>query len=79
MNKKAELNKSMAKSTSKFSFPFLTALLVIGFLLIAFTDYQELGESLIWIAIYLTIILIALVVGLMAIMMLVIGVAISND
>lgn len=79
MNKKAELNKSMAKSTGKFSFPFLTALLVIGFLLIAFTDYQELGETLIWIAIYLTIILIAIVIGLMAIMMLVVGYAIKND
>ena len=79
MNKKAELNKNMAKSTSKFSFPFLTALLVIGFLLIAFTDYQELGETLIWIAIYLTIILIAIVIGLMAIMMLVVGYAIKDD
>ncbi len=79
MNKKAELNKSMAKSTGKFSFPFLTALLVIGFLLIAFTDYQELGEALIWIAVAITIILIAIVIGLMAIMMLVVGYAIKND
>ncbi len=80
MSKKAELNKNMAKSTGRFSFPFLTALLVIGVLLIVFTDdYKELGETLIWIAVYVTIILIALVIGLMAIMMLVIGYAIKDE
>lgn len=79
MNKKAELNKNMAKSTGRFSFPFLSALLVIGFLLIAFTDYQELGEALIWIAVAITIILIVVVIGLMAIMMLVIGYAVKDD
>lgn len=79
MSKKAELNKSMAKSTTRFSFPFLSVLLVVGFLLIFFTDYQELGETLIWIAVYITIILIAVVVSLMAIMMLVIGVAMKDE
>lgn len=79
MNKKADLNKSMAKSTGKFSFPFLSVLLVIGFLLIFFTDYQELGETLIWIAVAIMIILLAVVVGLMAIFMLFIGVAMKDD
>ena len=79
MNKKAEINKNMAKSTGKFSFPFLTTLLVVGLLLIVFTDHTELGETLIWIAVYLTIILIAIVISLMAIVMLVIGVAIKDD
>lgn len=79
MNKKADINKNMAKSTGKFSFPFLTSLLVIGFLLIFFTDYQELGETLIWIAVAIMIILLFVVIGLMAVFMLFIGVAMKDD
>jgi len=79
MSKKGDLNKNMAKSTGRFSFPFLSVLLVIGFLLIFFTDYQELGETLIWIAVAIIIILLAVVVGLMAVFMLFIGVAMKDD
>lgn len=79
MNKKADINKNMAKSTGKFSFPFLSALLVIGFLLIFLTDYQELGETLIWIAVAIMIILLFVVIGLMAVFMLFIGVAMKDD
>lgn len=79
MSKKADLNKNMAKSTGKFSFPFLSALLVIGFLLIFLTDYQELGETLIWIAVAIMIILLFVVIGLMAVFMLFIGVAMKDD
>ncbi len=79
-NKKAELNKSMAKSTGKFSFPFLTMLLLAGLALMIFTDdYKELGETLIWIAVSIMIILIVVVVGFMAIMMLVIGYAVKDE
>jgi len=79
-NKKAELNKNMAKSTGKFSFPFLSLLLLVGLALMVFTDdYKELGETLIWLAVAIMIILLVVVIGLMAVITLVIGYAMKDE
>lgn len=78
MTTKINISQNTAKSTGKFSFPLLATMFIVGALLLVFTEYKELGETLIWIVVWITGILIAVVVSFMIIISAIIGLAMRD-